>query len=254
MKIGLAQLNPVWEDKEKNKTKIGDLLKDVDLTSVDLLVFPELTLTGFTMRSRSFAETESGPSIDFFANLAISHKSHIIYGLIEESGKNYYNSLIHLNESGEVLAKYRKIHPFSFTGEDRFYAAGSEPITTELGGYKFGLSICYDLRFPELFRKFGQQRVAGIINIANWPVQRIDHWSSLLKARAIENLCFVIAVNRVGNDKSNKYNGLSSVYSPTGKPIAQISDTEKVEVVDINLEDVAQTRKKFPFLEDIRLI
>jgi omega-amidase len=254
MKIGLAQINPLWEDKEKNKTKILDLLKDVDLTSVDLLVFPELTLTGFTMRSRSFAETLDGPSLDFFAVFASSQKSDIIFGLIEKSGENYFNSLIHINTSGEVVAKYRKIHPFSFTGEDRFYAAGSEPVMTKLSGYQFGLSICYDLRFPELFRMFGQQRVAGIINIANWPVQRIDHWSSLLKARAIENLCFVIAVNRVGNDKSNKYNGLSSVYSPTGKPIAQISDTEKVEVVDINLEDVAETRKKFPFLDDIRLI
>ncbi len=254
MKIGLAQINPAWENKQESMQKITGLLENNDLSGVDLLIFPEMTLTGFTMRSRSFAETEQGETFHYFSEMARTTGTNIIYGFIESADRNYYNTLMHIGTNGLVAAKYRKIHPFSFTGENRFYSAGSEPMITEICGAPFGLSICYDLRFPELFRSYGKQRVTGIINIANWPVQRIDHWSSLLKARAIENLCFVMAVNRIGNDKSNKYNGASTIISPAGNKLMEIKDEERIVLVEIDVQDVAYTRVKFPFLDDIKLI
>jgi len=125
---------------------------------------------------------------------------------------------------------------------------------TKIDNAKVGLSICYDLRFPELYRLYAKQRVDLIVNIANWPVPRIDHWRTLLKARAIENQSFVIGVNRIGNDPLLQYNGFSSVYDPMGYELLSVKEEENIFVVDLNIEIVKVTREKLPFLEDIRLI
>ena len=206
------------------------------------------------MRSRSFAEHEAGETIAYFSQIALTYRTDVIFGMIELSAEKYFNSLLHINSSGEIQSKYRKIHPFSFTGEDRFYDAGSEPVITDIKGTSFGLTGCYDLRFPELYRFYGRQGVSGIINIANWPVQRIDHWTSLLKARAIENQCFVIAVNRTGKDKTNNYNGRSKIIDPSGTQLVEMKSNAQFEITAIDLRAVAETRKMYPFLQDIRLL
>ena len=253
MNIGLVQYHPSWENKGLSKSKIDQFLDNLS-PDIDLLVFPELTLTGFTMRSKRFAEKIDGDSIRFFSALADKYSCHVIAGFIEVDQEKYYNTLIHLSAQETPVSIYRKIHPFSFTGENRHYASGHQPTITKVKGLRIGLSICYDLRFPELFRRYAKERVDIIVNIANWPVDRIEHWYTLLKARAIENQCYVVGVNRVGSDKSLDYPGWSSVFNPFGDEILCLRDEEKVGIVKVHGEEVIQTRDKYPFLNDISLI
>jgi predicted amidohydrolase len=253
MYLNLVQYNPVWENKEANKEKLLKLIP-ADLIKDSVVIFPEMTLTGFTMQSNVFAEDLNGESFQFYSKIASDNNVHVIGGLIEKEDESFYNTLIHVNPSGKLLCSYRKIHPFSYSSEDKFYTRGNKTVVTEINGWKVGLSICYDLRFPELFRQYAKQRVELIVVIANWPDTRIAQWKTLLSARAIENQCFVAAVNRVGDHLKLHYNGCSSVYDPMGNEVASLPDLEKVISADISKENVIQVRNKFPFLEDISLI
>ena len=253
MKIGLLQYSPVWEDKEANKEKISVLL-NTKITDVGLLIFPEMTLTGFTMKSDEFAESLQGESFKFFSKLAISKKTHIFAGVIVKGRRKSFNTLIHIKPDGKLLKLYRKIHPFSYSNEDQFYDPGSKPARTKVKSWQVGLSICYDLRFPELYRKYGKKKAHLIVIIANWPDTRIEHWCTLLKARAIENQCYVAGVNRVGKDPKLNYTGFSCVYDPMGKEIVAVENEERLIVTEIHKSEVEAVRNKLPFLDDIKLI
>jgi omega-amidase len=252
MKLNLVQYSPEWEDKIKNKEKIRKILKDSHANS--LLIFPEMTLTGFTMNPNDFAESLKGESFDFFAELAVKYDSDVLAGIIEKKKDNFYNSLLCISREGGLKTVYRKIHPFSYSSEDQFYTAGSDTVIAELSGWNIGLSICYDLRFPELYRTYGKKRTDLIVDIANWPVPRIEHWRTLLKARAIENQCYVAGVNRTGCDPKLQYNGYSSVFDPMGKELITLYDDEGVISIEVEQEYVEEVRTKFPFLNDIVLI
>ncbi|MFB3056237.1 MAG: carbon-nitrogen family hydrolase [Ignavibacteriaceae bacterium] len=252
MIIGLVQYSPVWEDKEANKQKLNSLLQNID-NDIDLLIFPEMTLTGFTMRSEKFAEAIEGESFNYFSSLAKKLNCSVIAGIIVNQSGKYFNTLIHIEDNGKIKNHYYKIHPFSFSNEDKHYSAGNKPIVTKINGWKTGLSICYDLRFPELYRQYGRNRAHLIINIANWPDTRIDHWRTLLKARAIENQCYVVGVNRVGGTQGLHYNGFSSIYDPMGKTVVSVENMERVIFAEIEMKLVNETRKKLPFLDDISL-
>jgi omega-amidase len=253
VKIGLIQYNPEWEEKELNKEKIS-VLMDEEKPDTDLLIFPEMTLTGFTMHSEKFSEEIGGESFIYFSSLAEKFNCNVIAGIIEHSSGKYFNTLLHIGKNGKLENHYHKIHPFTFANEDKHYSAGDKPIVTEINGWKTGLSICYDLRFPELYRFYAKQRVDLIIDIANWPDTRIEHWLSLLKARAIENQCYVAGVNRVGDAQGLHYSGFTSMFNPMGETIASVENEEKVILVEIEKTKVEEIRKKLPFLEDIRLI
>ncbi len=294
MKIGLIQYGPVWEDKESNKAKILTMLESEN-EKFSALIFPEMTLTGFTMHSQKFAESiaylpnerarhgrsdsfsppakelarlheafrrrqvrrtdrQDGESTRFFKELAKNFRTNIFAGIIEVEEKNFFNTLIHIGPEGELKSKYRKIHPFSYSNENKFYSRGKETVITQINKTKIGLSICYDLRFPELYRHYGKERVDLIINIANWPVTRIEHWRILLRARAIENQCYVVGVNRIGNDPKLIYNGFSSVFDPMGVEIITVENEERIIPAEINPETVREVRNKFPFLNDITLL
>ncbi len=253
MKIALVQYNPAWENKEESQKKIMVLMKRLE-SDVSLIIFPELTLTGFTMRSKRFAEELSGNSVKFFSRLAKEYSSHVMAGFIEAEEHQFFNTLVHINDAGEIVAKYHKIHPFTYTREDKHYGSGAKPVITKIESIKIGLSICYDLRFPELYRYYAKNRVDLIIDIANWPEDRIEHWYSLLKARAIENQSYIVGVNRVGKDKANQYVGWSAAFHPDGVELLCIRNETTIANVQIIKEDVTETRKKFPFLNDIKLI
>lgn len=253
MNINLVQYNPIWENKEANKEKLLKMIP-AGLIKDSVLILPEMTLTGFTMQSKVFAEDIKGESFQFYSKIAADNIIHVIGGLIEKEDESFYNTLVHVNPSGQLAACYRKIHPFSYSSEDKFYTRGNKTVITEINGWKVGLSICYDLRFPELFRQYAKQRVELIVVIANWPEVRIAQWKPLLCARAIENQCYVAAVNRVGDHLSLLYNGCSSIYDPMGNEIASLPDLEKIISAEISKENVIQVRSKYPFLEDISLI
>lgn len=252
MKIALVQYSPVWENKSASMEKLKSLLAQTD--AIDLLVFPEMTLTGFTMKSNNFAEELEGESYIFFSSLAKEKKCAILFGMIEKGKKKNFNTLVHLNNQGKIISTYRKIHPFSYSTEDVFYGKGKNTVVTKVKGIKIGLSICYDLRFPELYRFYAKDKVHLIVDIANWPDTRVEHWRTLLKARAIENQCYVAGVNRVGNDPKLHYNGFSSVFDPMGKEIVAVENDEKVIIAEMDKTYVNEVRKKLPFLDDMRLI
>ena len=252
MKLGLFQYSPSYENIEESILRIEDLLNKSS-KKFDLLIFPEMSLTGFTMQSKKFAEEIDGLATKYFMNLSERLRSNIFAGIIEKDGKNIYNSLVHFDSTGIIKARYRKIHPFSLAEEDKYYNSGKEFVVTKIDKIKFGLSICYDLRFPELYRFYAKERVDVLIDIASWPITRIDHWNTLLKARAIDNQCFVAGVNRVGSDPFYQYNGCSAVFDPLGKEIVNIADEEKIIDVEINTHLVIATRNEFPFLNDIKL-
>ncbi|MGD8779795.1 MAG: nitrilase-related carbon-nitrogen hydrolase [Ignavibacteria bacterium] len=253
MKIGLVQYSPEWENKEKNIEKLNGLI-ETQCSDEEILIFPEMTLTGFTMKSREKAEEIDGTGMQYFMKKAVDLKKHILAGIIEKDENKIYNTLFHFDTYGIITARYRKIHPFSYADEDQYYNTGKEPLVTKVGKFTFGLSICYDLRFPELYRFYGKEKVHAIINIANWPVPRIHHWKTLLKARAIENQCFMIGVNRVGEAPFNKYNGCSAVYDPMGEKIVLNENEEKIITVEIDLDKSKNIQERFRFLNDIKLI
>ncbi len=253
MKLGLIQYSPVWEDKEKNKKQVLNILS-TDLSSVDLLIFPEMTLTGFSMNSKQIAEDLNGDSFSFFKNIAKEKNTNILAGIILKEVNQIYNTAVHINSSGEIISIYKKIHPFTYSTEDKNYNAGTQIEVSEIDEWKIGLTVCYDLRFPELYRFYTKQRTELIVNIANWPVDRIEHWCCLLRARAIENQCYVVGVNRVGDTGNIKYNGWSSVYDSMGNEIIGIENEEGIFFTEINIVDVKKTRNSLPFLDDIKMI
>ena len=254
MKIGLVQFSPVWENKQKSIDKINSLLAKIDVTQLDLLIFPELTLTGFSMNVSQLSEEIDGTSMQYFMNLSQDYKINIFGGLIEKDEDKYFNTLIHFDENGLIKARYRKIHPFSLVNENEHYTAGKEIVVTKIGDLHFGLSICYDLRFPELYRLLALQGAEVLVNIANWPVQRINHWELLTKATAVQQLSYFIGVNRVGQDSSAEYSGSSCVVSPMGENLLRNNNEEKILIYEIDNEEVKKVRNKFPFLEDVKLI
>lgn len=253
MKAGLIQYDPDWENKNLNKDKLDWLLTH-NFEKQDLLIFPEMTLTGFTMNAAEYAEDLKGESVSFFSGLAQKYSVHIFAGIIELSEDKFYNSLIHVNPEGKLLKTYRKIHPFSYSTEDKHYTKGEETVVTKINEFTAGLSICYDLRFPEMFRHYAKKRVDLIIVIANWPDTRIEHWRTLLRARAIENQCYVLGVNRVGDEPRLKYNGYSSIIDPMGVELISVPSEEKIVSADIFKEKADEVKNALPFLNDMRLI
>ncbi len=253
MKIGIVQFAPVWENPIDSFLKVKELISKSNVKA-DLLIFPEMSLTGFTMLAEKFSEEFDGFATQSFLRMAQSSKTNIMCGVIEKHGKEIYNSLIHFDTNGLLKARYRKIHPFSHAEEDKYYLASDEIVVTEIDHHKIGLTICYDLRFPELYRLNVKQGAEILINIANWPITRIEHWKTLLKARAIENQAYMIGVNRTGIDTKYEYNGCSSIFDPMGKQIAMIENEEGVFYFNIDLNLVKETRTALPFLDDIKLI
>ena len=253
MRVGLVQYAPDWESPAENRKRLTSIVQG-RIHGVDLLVFPEMTLTGFSMESEAFAEMADGAGMLFFQQLAADAETHILAGLIKREDDRCYNALVHFDRTGRVEACYRKIHLFSLAGEDRFYAAGRTPVVTRTEQASIGLSVCYDLRFPELYRHYSKQGASVMVDIANWPAVRVDHWTQFLKARAIENQCFMVGVNRVGSDPLHAYCGCSAVYDPLGNEVVCAGDDAGVTVADLDLKQVDLTRKMFPFLNDIKLI
>ena len=249
MKVALVSLNQSWENKAENKQKVGETLALIaeHCTNTDLVVYPEMTLTGFTMESQKVKEDElSSETITFFKEQAKKYKVSIAFGVVLSKGEKATNNLVVVSEQG-VLATYAKIHPFSYAGENDYYQAGDELKKLTIGGATIGLTICYDLRFPELYQAYSKD-CSVILNIANWPERRVSHWRALNKARAIENQVFMIAVYRIGTDGK----GLQYVFS-SNIVLKGTSLSEEVVVYDLNLEEVAQYRAEFPVKNDRKI-
>jgi len=237
--LGL-QLDIVWEDKAANLTKVRRLLSAAKPKSGTLIVLPEMFSTGFTM-NLALAE-DIGESI---AAIAKEYRVNLLAGMV----RNRRNEAVLFDAEGREVARYAKMHPFKFAGET--VEPGSEPVVVDCGEFKLAPTVCYDLRFPELFRA-GVKRGANLFAvIANWPTSRLDHWLALLKGRAIENQAYVIGVNRCGRDPNVEYPGHSQIINPRGEVVADAGVGESAVSATLDLPELQAYRQKFPALEDL---
>lgn len=259
MRIALAQMDIKWEDKKQNKVKAKKMLELAGEKKADLIIFPEMTLTGFSFEVEKFGEKieknfENSETVSFFKELSIKNNINVCFGMIgEDKEKGYFNKCIVIQKNGNIIADYSKMHPFSFSGEDNFFKKGEEKKIYSLEKFNISPFVCYDLRFPEIFRK-DCEKVEIVTVIANWPESRKEHWINLLKARAIENQCFVIGVNRVGEGNGLKYSGNSMAFDYDGNLILDCNNKEGVYFCELNKEKLYAYREGFPVLKDKRFL
>lgn len=254
MKVALVSIDQCWEDKSSNISQISELMLEVIKGNPDLIVFPEMTLTGFTMKSSEFAEDYSNSdTLSYFSVLAHMYEVDIAFGMIQKGGIKPTNNLVVVTRHSEKLLNYAKMHPFSYSKEDSFYSKGKELGLFNYQGVVFGGTICYDLRFPELYQALSKDAKA-IINIANWPKRRVGDWRLLLQARALENQCFVIGVNRTGVDGNGlEYEKSSMVVGPNGVIHKPYQSNGNIDFYEINFKEVDEYRKSFPVKNDRRI-
>ena len=249
MKVGLTQMDIVWEDKEKNMEKVRKLVEQAAGQKVDLLVFPEMTLTGFTMNTALAGEEMLfSPTLRFFKDLSKKYNMAIAFGYVEDFGGEYYNKLMVVSE-GRIIYDYDKIHPFNYGEEGRHYIGGHEIKMAVLKDMEISGFVCYDLRFPEIFQAVSD-RSQMILVIANWPKERVLHWETLLRARAIENQCYVIGVNRIGKGNGIEYVESSMAFDPLGERLTKAHSKSELMLIDVEADKVKEVRRQFPFRED----
>lgn len=255
MKIALIQMDTAWHDHAENRMKAEAMLERAASECCTMAALPEMFAGGFSMDLDAATEATGGPTMRMLSTAAKRHGMQIIAGLaLRDAGETMgRNAALMYAPSGELAATYVKMHPFSYAGEHARYAQGAGPVTFEIAGKSHAsVFICYDLRFPEVFRQVARS-VSMIFVIANWPASRAAHWDALLRARAIENQCYVAGVNRVGVDGTGiAYAGGSVVYGPLGDEVIRADDAESVIVADIDLSEVDRVRREFPFLGDMR--
>lgn len=252
MKIALVSLDQIWEDKAANFTAVCDYAQRAKDGGADLLIFPEMTLTGYTMNTDLCEEFDDSDTLRLFSALALRLGISIIFGLAIKQKGSVFNMAIAVDGEGVVAARYAKIHPFSFAGEDRVYSAGEQPAYFDVKGVRFALAICYDLRFAQLFGCM-TDHCDGFVVIANWPSSRVRHWNALLGARAIENQRFCIGVNRTGSDANlHIYEKGSVIVGADGSVFEALESFGEMSIYEFKLSLQKEYCAKFPTLQDRR--
>jgi omega-amidase len=249
VKVAVAQISCVVGDLSANLLKIRDFSSDAKSSGAELITFPEMVDTGYSMPAiHAQATSWTDGAVPELQKIAKSFSIGIICGVSERDGPSIYNSQVFIDGNGEITAKYRKIHLFTAAPieEHKCFAAGDELTSLALGGLRFGLSICYDLRFPELYRTLALEgKVKAFVISSAWPFPRVEHFRILAMARAIENQCYMIAANRVGTDDGVTFCGSSAIIDPYGVVIAAAStDREELIQVEISEEVVNSIRSR----------
>ncbi len=251
MRIALVSLNQVWENKKENLAECERIIVMAMECGTDLIIFPEMTLTGYSMEIEIISEIfDNSMTLRNFKILAIRYNVAILFGVALEKEKKVTNNAVFIDTDGAILGNYAKVHPFGFSGEDKLFDSGDEICTVNFGDAQIGLSICYDLRFPELFVSLSSN-CQTIVNIASWPEKRIHHWYTLLKARAIENQIFVIGVNRTGIDGMGiRYAESSLICNPNGECLVPIEVHGELKLYEVSLSEIESFRSDFFSRED----
>ncbi len=253
MLVAGLQLDIVWEDKQANIEKVREKVRSAHLPKGALLALPEMFATGFSMDAKKTTDSVECETERFLADLAQEQGLYLLAGLVTtgEDGRERNQSVV-WNPQGKEIARYSKIFPFAPGGELENYAAGDSLVQFQWEGMQTALFICYDLRFPEIFRRAAADGAQLITVIASWPQARIHHWVTLLQARAIENQAFVIGVNRCGVDPKFCYPGRSIIVHPDGQILADAEGVEGIIQADLSLSELVEYRKTRPFLNDMR--
>ncbi|MFZ2785561.1 MAG: amidohydrolase [Sediminibacterium sp.] len=251
LSVTLIQSNLHWENKIANLQQFEEKIASLQQPT-GVVVLPEMFSTGFSMKPAELAETMDGPSVQWMKRIAAAHKIILTGSLIIEADQQYYNRLLWVLPNGTV-GVYDKRHRFAFAGEDRFYTAGNKRLITSVNGWKFNLQICYDLRFPVWARQQSEDtpEFDVLLYVANWPERRSHAWKSLLIARAIENQCYVIGVNRVGKDGNGiEHSGDSMLVDPLGEVLFTEAGKEVISTRLLDKDKLAEVRSRFPFWKD----
>lgn len=267
-RIGLAQTDILWENVEENKKRAEEFFQKAKENHVELLLFPEMSLTGFSMNVEKTTK-DWEEQVEFFRERSRYYEMTVVFGCAvpvndrqelfsvhgagkereEETEKKNYENHLFVIENGRIRMDYRKIHPFTYGQEGKYFQGGKQIITMEWETTTLGAFICYDLRFPEIFQ-ISSEDSAIIVVIANWPETRIRQWDCLLQARAIENQCFIAGVNRTGKGGGLSYNGHSALYGPTGERMTVLCEEESLLIGDVDVEEVRKLREAFPVKKD----
>jgi len=246
--FALIQTDIVWRNAEQNRMNLSkkiDAMEEIP----DVIVFPEMFSTGFSMEPQEIAENMDGPTVQWMQEIAKQKNCALTGSLIILEGDSYYNRSLFVHPSGQIEF-YDKRHLFSLAGEDTVYTAGKKKLIINYKGWKICPLICYDLRFPVWSRNTDSFDV--LLYVANWPMPRIKAWDALLKARSIENMCYTIGVNRVGKDANGyAFSGHSGAFDSLGKKILETTPhQDKIAIVSIDKKHLTTTRKKLNFLND----
>lgn len=253
MKIGCIQLNVAFGDVEKNFKRAEQFIRESASKGAKLVVLPEMWNTGYALKKlNELADDHGERTTNFLQNLATELHIDIVGGSVATKRDNhFYNTMYVVDKEGKLVGEYDKVHLFSLMDEHLHLSAGSEKNNFALGDLQAAGVICYDIRFPEWLRLHTLNGAKVLFVVAQWPTPRIDHWKLLLQARAIENQCFVIAVNRISNKKEN-FNGQSMIIGPWGEVLWTGNEDEELAVIDVNLSNVDEVRGQIPVYDDRR--
>ncbi|UAL49503.1 carbon-nitrogen family hydrolase [Sutcliffiella horikoshii] len=253
-KIACIQFDVAFGDPEANIEKACELLTVAGKDRPDIIVLPELWSTGYDLgRLDKIADSGGFVTTKFLKSAAKELKTHIVGGSVaKKTNKGIYNTMITVNKDGEVAGEYSKLHLFRLMDEHHFLQPGKTDGMFELDGETCAGFICYDIRFPEWIRAHTTKDAKAIFVVAEWPLARVDHWRTLLIARAIENQCYVIACNRSGADPKNAFAGHSMIIDPWGEIVAEAGEDEEIITAEIDLDKVEEVRKRIPIFEDRR--
>lgn len=241
--IALGEYDTGWHNVQESLKRAEQVVKDAVSKSAQLVVLPEMCTTGFTMETDKYAELADGESVCGLKRIAKDAGVYLIAGVPTTDGSCNFNSSFVINPQGNVVSEYRKQRLFTYADEPDHYTAGDRSVIVNIEGVRVGLFICFDMRYPELFREVARDVDAAIV-IANWPATRRKHWDVLLQSRAIENQFYMVAVNRTGEGGNLSYDGGSAIIGPRGEEIAK----GPLGIGVIDTEYVAKVREEFPVL------
>ena len=250
--ITIIQSNLFWEEKPANLQMLEKKISDIE-EKTEIVVLPEMFSTGFSMQPELFAETMNGETVQWMERVSKENSIILTGSVIIEDNGDYFNRLIWMLPNGQY-GQYDKRHLFAYGEEDKHYSPGNKRLIASVKGWKINLQVCYDLRFPVWARqqpKENETEYDVLIYVANWPERRSHAWKTLLCARAIENQCYVVGVNRVGSDGNNIYHsGNSLIIDPLGQVLYHMADEEDVFTITLQKERLEEVREKFPFWRD----
>jgi predicted amidohydrolase len=251
LNVALGQMDIALGQPGKNLDKIRAMTAEARRRGSEVVIFPELWSTGYDLeRVREHATPIDEGVFAETAKIAKEHSIHIIGSLLSTADQGYTNTATILSPRGQSLAEYSKVHLFEPMDELKYLVPGQEAPVFDLAWGKSALAICYDLRFPELFRKYALAGARVVFLTAEWPYPRLMHWQTLLRARAIENLFFIVACNRVGQSGEWRFFGHSAIYDPSGELIVGADDEETLVTAVIDLDAVDEVRKTISVFED----
>jgi len=247
IRIHYLQVDLQWEDFPANKLHLTELISGI-AGQTDLIVLPEMFTSGFSMKPETVAQEMDGPAVQWIQAMACETTAVIMGSLAIHQSGAYFNRLVVAHPDGS-LSSYDKRHLFSFAGEHAVYTSGKHHLLINVKGWKIMPLVCYDLRFPVWSRNTEDYDI--LVYVANWPKPRIEAWRTLLKARAIENQCYVVGVNRIGEDPNgNEYTGNSALYDMAGRALHESGEGEDIATVTICHDTLTEYRSKFAFLPD----